>query len=78
MVQGTAAAGLKHALMLCKKAGLMPYIGCVVHDEILGWCPTHMADECKTELERCMVAGMQEVLDGYTVMVDGSVDTRWH
>lgn len=61
-VQGTAAAGVKFALLECQRRGLDRYLGAVVHDELVGCVPDGMATEFAAELAEAMVVGMQRVL----------------
>jgi DNA polymerase I-like protein with 3'-5' exonuclease and polymerase domains len=62
MVQGTAAIGLKYALLLCGERGLDKYIGAVVHDEIVSCVPEAEAVEYSEELRTAMTDGMRKVL----------------
>ncbi len=61
-VQGTAAAGMKFALLECQRRGLDRYLGAAVHDELVGCVPDAYADEFAAELAEAMVVGMQQVL----------------
>jgi DNA polymerase I-like protein with 3'-5' exonuclease and polymerase domains len=76
MVQGTAAAGLKHALLLCDERGYMPYIGAVVHDEIVAIVPDALVDGVFAGIKKCMIDGMYEVLE-YRVNVEGKAAQTW-
>ncbi len=58
-VQGTAAIGLKMALLHAQRAGLGMYLGAPVHDELVASVPTEWAEEYGRELSNCMVKGMQ-------------------
>ncbi len=62
VVQGTAAVGLKHALLNCGAQGLDRYIGAVVHDEIVSCVPEGEAKEYSESLREAMLAGMRLVL----------------
>jgi DNA polymerase-1 len=69
-VQGTGADGLKLALALlwerreeCPDA--LP-VACV-HDEIVVECDEEEAEKAKTWLEKAMIDGMDEVLNGSNV-----------
>jgi DNA polymerase I-like protein with 3'-5' exonuclease and polymerase domains len=75
-VQGTAAAGLKRALMLLDERGLSQYLCAVVHDEIVTAVPDALAAEVASELREAMVEGMQSVTDA-TVRVDLKVGKQW-
>ena len=66
-VQGTGADGLKLALALlwerrAECAGAVP-IACV-HDEIVVECDEDKAEKVKAWLEKAMIDGMEEVLNG--------------
>lgn len=62
-VQATAAAGLKHALLLADERGLSQYLSAVVHDEIVATPPMAEAEEYAAALEQAMIDGMAEVTD---------------
>lgn len=61
-VQGNAAAGMKYAILECKKKGLDKSIGATVHDELVGVVSTRWAEEYAKELQACMIRGMGKVL----------------
>ena len=66
-IQGACVDGLKAALALLwdrreECPGAMPVLA--VHDEIVVECPEEQAEEVKAWLERAMVDGMEEVLEG--------------
>lgn len=65
MVQGTAAIGMKLALIEANKQGLLlGKAGAVVHDEIVaGFVEEKVADDYAHELVNCMVRGMQKIVD---------------
>lgn len=75
-VQGSAAAGLKFALVECERAGIARYLGCTVHDEIVGVVPEGEEGEFAETLERCMIEGMGRVMDGL-VKVEVKSGPRW-
>lgn len=62
IVQGTAAAGLKYALVECQKAGVAQYLSAVVHDEIVYAAPTKIIKDVVHEIEVAMVRGMEIAL----------------
>lgn len=62
IVQGTAAAGLKFALLRCWKAGLAQYISAVVHDEIVYTAPASQIVEVRDAIEEEMIQGMVEAM----------------
>lgn len=64
IVQGTAAAGIKKALMLCHERGLTQWICAIVHDEIVYTAPWAKIEEVAHEIERAMVDGMEWALKG--------------
>lgn len=76
VVQGTAAAGLKYALLKMEEQGLTKYLGAVVHDEIVATVPDAEAQDYAQELSRCMIAGMAEVVDA-DVRTESSIDSTW-
>lgn len=61
-VQGTAAAGMKYALLLAHQQGLTKYIGATVHDELVAVVPEEEADSFGAALSACMVEGMYRVV----------------
>ena len=62
-VQGTAAVGLKHALLVAEERGLTEYIGGTIHDEIVAsGVPKADGEEYGRELERAMLDGMANVI----------------
>jgi DNA polymerase-1 len=61
-VQGTAAAGMKFAILECKKAGLDIFFGATVHDELVACVPTRHAQAYAEALQAAMVRGMAKVL----------------
>jgi DNA polymerase I len=84
-VQGTAADGLKLALAILWErrgecSGAMPILVC--HDEVVVECDAEQAGEAKTWLEKAMVDGMDEVLNGtdevdVPVEVEGRIPRIW-
>lgn len=77
MVQGTAAAGLKYALLEAQKEGLDRYIGAVVHDEIVAAVPTAIAESYSKQLQECMIRGMVKVCENAKVEVEASIGKTW-
>jgi DNA polymerase I-like protein with 3'-5' exonuclease and polymerase domains len=76
-VQGTAAAGLKHALLLMDERGISQYLAAVVHDEIVTTPPRAIASEVSRVLSECMIEGMSRVTDA-PVAVEAKGDMeRW-
>jgi DNA polymerase I len=69
-VQGTGADGLKLALVLLWERrgecpGAVPVIVC--HDEVVVECEAEQAADVKAWLEKMMIEGMEEVLNGPAV-----------
>lgn len=62
IVQGTAAAGLKYALLMCWNRGLSKYISAVVHDEIVYSAPASRIVEVRDAIEECMIQGMERAM----------------
>ena len=78
-VQGTAAEGLKHALVLLDER-LVPLdsrIVCTVHDEIVVECPAGSVDAIKKLLHDTMIEGMKRVIPSVPVEVDVRVAPTW-
>jgi DNA polymerase I-like protein with 3'-5' exonuclease and polymerase domains len=77
LVQGTAAAGLKYALIEAHRRGLTKYIGATVHDEIVSHVPDAEVDDFRNEIEECMLQGMATVLPGVPIKVGLEHDQTW-
>lgn len=77
LVQGTAAVGLKHGLLVCQERGLDKYLGATVHDENVACVPENEAEEYAKELEEAMVVGMQRVIPGIPVKVEVTTADTW-
>lgn len=75
-VQGTAAAGLKHALKLMRERGISQYLAAVVHDEIVLTVPKALLAEVQRVQTECMIEGMQMVTDA-PVAVEAKGGDRW-
>jgi hypothetical protein len=54
----------------------MPYIGAVVHDEIVAIVPDALVDGVFAGIKECMIDGMYEVLE-YRVNVEGKAAQTW-
>lgn len=76
-VQGTAAAGLKNALLEAHKLGLDRYIGAVVHDEIVAAVPKRESAAYAEALKDCMIRGMEWVCESVPVAVEVSIGSTW-
>lgn len=77
IVQGTAAAGMKYALIEAERDGLSQYIGAVVHDEIVAAVPDDFADEYAERLTTAMIYGMRRVVDRAEVRAESSIGKTW-
>lgn len=75
-VQGTAAIGLKMALLHASRAGLGMYLGAPVHDELVACVPTEWAQEYSDELSKCMIAGMRTWIDA-PIRVEAKIGETW-
>ena len=63
-VQGTAAAGMKYAILEAWKRGLISPgkgIGATVHDELVACVPHDMVEEFALEIKECMLHGMKQI-----------------
>ena len=76
-VQGTAAAGIKYALMEIHAQGLTPYLCCQIHDEVVFEFPTELVAELLPRAERAMITGMQRVIPDIQVTVESKAATHW-
>lgn len=77
IVQGTAAAGLKKALILADKRGLADFMGAVVHDEIVATVPTGDAETYAHDLHACMIEAMREVCSDAPVAAEATIGDTW-
>ena len=77
IVQATAAAGLKYALIEAQKDGLDEYIGAVVHDEIVSAVPKRYSAEFAAKLHAAMIRGMERVCEKAPVKAEASVGPVW-
>lgn len=76
IVQGTAAAGLKYALMEIDAAGLGHRLCAVVHDEIVYDAPVNEIEEVRATIDACMLVGMRRALEGCPPIALG-VESTW-
>jgi DNA polymerase I-like protein with 3'-5' exonuclease and polymerase domains len=76
-VQGTAAAGFKHALQACARAGLDKYLVALAHDEIVAVVPTGEAEDYGVALAEAMIGGMREVLGPQRVRTSVAIGPTW-
>lgn len=77
IVQGTAAAGLKYAMVEADRAGLVTYLGATVHDELVAAVPSELAEEYGLELSRAMVKGMSRVCESVPVKAEVKRGKTW-
>jgi DNA polymerase-1 len=73
-VQGAAAAGIKHALLECHRAGLP--ISLQVHDELVLEVPDNEVKDAEAEMRRCMLEGMSKAISA-PVSVEVNIDKYW-
>ncbi|MGO9288380.1 MAG: DNA polymerase [Polyangia bacterium] len=78
-VQGTAADGMKKALILLHQE--LPRFGAklllAVHDEVLVEAPPEAAEEVKAVVVSCMKRGMEAFVKSVPIEVEASVRTTW-
>jgi DNA polymerase-1 len=78
-VQGTAADGMKYALILLHQR--LPALGArlvlCVHDEVLVEAPTDRVAEVKTVVESSMKEGMTWLLQKVPVVVEADIRSNW-
>ena len=78
LIQGTAAIGFKEALFDIERRGLLPYVGGLVHDEVVATSvPDAEAEDYAVELEAAMIEGMQRVMPSVPVTVDAEINDTW-
>lgn len=77
VVQGSAAVGLKYALLEADKMGLTKYIGATVHDEIVAAVPNNEVIEYKKLLEETMINGMNIAFPKMDVIVEVKHGKYW-
>lgn len=62
LVQGNAAAGIKYAILECRKRGLDKYLSLQLHDELVATVPNAEVKDYIKELEESMIKGMQRIM----------------
>lgn len=80
IVQGTAAAGLKYALLECHQNGLTKYISAVVHDEIVYTASRAEIEKVRDGIEYCMIKGMSKAMADATpvpIEVESEYGISW-
>ena len=76
-VQGTAAIGMKEALIEADRRGLMEYIGLTIYDELVATSvPEEEAEDFRVELEDAMKVGMGKVCS-VPIEVESEVGDVW-
>jgi len=76
IVQGTAASGIKMAMLEMEQSGVSRYLSAVVHDEIVVTAPVGEIREVQEEVARCMIEGMKQALEGCPP-IKIEVEGRW-
>lgn len=80
-IQGTAADGMKQALILLYNHPRFRRLGAkillVIHDELLVEAPEAHADEVKAIVTRCMIDGMSTFVKAVPILVNADVRTSW-
>ncbi|MEI8258637.1 MAG: DNA polymerase, partial [Deltaproteobacteria bacterium] len=78
-VQGTAADGMKQALVLMRArlAALGWRVVMVVHDEVLAEGPVAQAAQAKEIIEACMVEGMSMYVTDVPIVVEADIRATW-
>lgn len=73
--QSLAADGAKKALWKLWKQGIQ--VVAFIHDEIVAEVEEGCEQEQKEAIEKAMIEGMEEVLEGFPVAVEGTLSTVW-
>lgn len=77
-VQGTAAGGMKYAIIKAWDQGLVRgRLGAQVHDELVATVKSTEAQEYSVELGKCMIEGMREALPECPAAVEASIADAW-
>ncbi|MGA7742073.1 MAG: DNA polymerase, partial [Polyangia bacterium] len=78
-IQGTAADGMKAALVLLHRR--LPPLGArlvlCVHDEVLVEAPVDRAEEVKAVVEKSMIEGMQRFVTSVPIVVEADIRPTW-
>lgn len=77
VVQGTAAIGIKYALLEADKMGLTKYLGATVHDELVAAVPNNEVEAYKKDLEQAMINGMKRIFPNMKVLVEVKDGKYW-
>ena len=76
-VQGTAACGMKMAIMECHRRGIDEYLSATVHDELVGTPPWAERDDFAHELAEAMITGMNSAVPNFPIEVEVKIGTHW-
>ena len=76
-VQGTAAAGIKFAMIECRRRGLDKYLRLQVHDELVAEVPDALAVEYGKELDEAMIVGMRQAVKTVALKVEIKIGDYW-
>ena len=77
-IQGSAADGLKEALILMNEQLRSNWRICaIIHDEIVLEIPEQDAEEAKEVLEFCMITGMKKIINHVPVEVEATIQDYW-
>lgn len=77
-IQGSAADGLKEALILLNEQLRSNWRICaIIHDEVVLEIPEQEADEAKEVLETCMITGMKKIINHVPVEVEATIQDYW-
>jgi len=77
LIQGSAAIGMKMAMLEAHKRGLFEHIGIQVHDELVACVPNSEVEEFSRELSDAMVVGMNSALPRMYTKTEVKVDENW-
>lgn len=80
LVQGTAAAGLKMALVRMKDSGVIDHVVAVVHDEVVFSAKPDEIEDVRTLVDDCMLEGMLDALaemPAITIAVESRYGKTW-
>jgi DNA polymerase-1 len=78
VVQGTAAAGMKYAMLELYRRGLVHgYLGATIHDELVSNVPIEEADEYQAEMVDAMIVGMERAIRGIPTRAGVKRGSHW-
>jgi DNA polymerase-1 len=78
VVQGTAAAGMKYAMLEMYKRGLVHgYLGATIHDELVSNVPMDEADEYQEQMQDAMICGMERAIRGIPTRAGIKRGSHW-